>query len=85
MISYTGGVHVFLYVGVVSRFNCMYPDISKVCTFSIPLSSSSAAFLNYSSVGGNEIACMACLPRGPFSFFARICWIINKRLPIGTH
>ena len=26
MISYTGGV--LRYVGVVSRFHCMYPDIS---------------------------------------------------------
>ena len=28
MISYIGGVHVLRYVGVVSRFNYVYPVIS---------------------------------------------------------
>ena len=28
MITYTGGIHVLRYVGVVSMFSYMYPDIS---------------------------------------------------------
>ena len=39
----------------------------------LKLSYFSAAFLSYSSVKGNEIACVACLPRAPFSLFSDLC------------
>ena len=53
-------------------------DCCCCCFFSflfwfLKLSYSSAASLRYSSVEGNDIACVACLPGAPFSLFAPIC------------
>ena len=84
MIIYTSGVHVLRYVGVVSRFNYVYKYIQT----SVKLYILIVLLISFSKLQfcWREWDSLHGVPSSwAFFFFAPICWIINKRLPIGTH